>query len=274
MDRYICETCGVQYGFSEHAPPSCTICTEERQYVNPHGQTWTSLDKMIEDGNWSNAIHQEEEGLYSIHTSPRFAIGQTAYLVKSNGFNLLWDCVTYLDPATVSEIEAMGGIDAIALSHPHYYATQVQWAEAFDAKIYIHEDDRQWVAHMSNRIVFWTGNELELHDGVVVHRVGGHFKGASVACWRRGSEGKGVLLAGDIIRVVADPEWVTFMYSFPNFIPLPARTVQRIANQMEGVPYNRIYDAFHRIIPEHADKAVQRSAARYIAALNGTLFDT
>lgn len=274
MERYICETCGVQYGSSERTPLACTICTEERQYVSPHGQSWTTLDRMIEEGNWINAIHQEEDGLYSIRTTPGFAIGQTAYLVKSEGFNLLWDCVTYLDPATVSELATMGGIDAIALSHPHYYATQVEWAEAFDAKIYIHDDDRQWVTRMSERIVFWTGEELELHDGVVVHRVGGHFKGACVASWRHGSEGKCVLLAGDIIRVVADPKWVTFMYSYPNFIPLPAHTVQRIASQMEKVPFNRIYDAFHRIIPDYAAEAVQRSAGRYIAALNGTLFDT
>lgn len=181
MKYFICETCGVQYGLSEKAPPECTICNEERQYVNPDGQTWTTLEEMLENGNWINAIHPEEEGLYSIHTTPKFAIGQTAYLAKAEGFNLLWDCVTYLDPATIEEIKAMGGVDAIALSHPHYYSTQVEWAEAFDAKIYIHEDDRRWVVRMSERIVFWSGDRLELHEGVTLHRIGGHFKGAAIA---------------------------------------------------------------------------------------------
>lgn len=274
MNHFICETCGVQYGLSEQEPENCTICNEERQYVNPNGQKWTTLDNMIEQGNWINMIHSEEEGLYSIHTTPEFAIAQTAYLVKANGFNLLWDCVTYLDPATIVDIKTLGGIDAIALSHPHYYSAQVEWAEAFDAKIYIHEDDRQWVARPSERIVFWSGDVLELHNEVVIHRVGGHFKGAAIAQWRSGSEGKGVVLAGDIIRVVGDRKWVTFMYSYPNFIPLPSKTVQSIAGHMKGVQFNRIYDAFHRIVPEHAEESVQKSAKRYIAALNGALFDT
>lgn len=274
MEYFICETCGVQYGLSEKAPPECTICNEERQYINPEGQTWTTLEEMLENGNWINAIHPEEEGLYSIRTTPKFAIGQTAYLAKAEGFNLLWDCVTYLDPATIEEIKAMGGVDAIALSHPHYYSTQVEWAEAFDAKIYIHEDDRRWVARMSERIVFWSGDRLELHEGVTLHRIGGHFKGAAIAHWQNGDSGKGVVFAGDIIRVVGDPKWVTFMYSYPNFIPLPSQTVRRIAAYMKGVPFNRMYDAFNRRIPNRAGEAVQKSADRYVAALEGTLFET
>lgn len=271
---YICETCGVQYAPALSEPENCFICNEERQYVNPGGQSWTTLDKMIEEGNWINTIHAEEEGLYSLHTTPDFAIAQTAYLVKAEGFNLLWDCVSYLDPATIVDIKALGGINAIALSHPHYYSTQVEWAEAFDAKIYIHEDDRRWVPRESERIVFWSGRALELQKDLVIHRIGGHFKGAAIAEWRKGANGKGVVLAGDIIRVVADRKWVTFMYSYPNFIPLPSKKVQAIAKHMASMHFNRIYDAFHRIIPDSADQAVQASAKRYIAALHGDLFDT
>ena len=44
---------------------------------------------------------------------------------------MLWDCVTLLDDATASEIEELGGMQAIAISHPHYYATMVEWAHRF-----------------------------------------------------------------------------------------------------------------------------------------------
>lgn len=274
MKHFICETCGVQTELADQEPEKCIICNEERQYVNPSGQLWTTLDDMIEEGNWVNAIHPEEEGLYSIHTTPSFAIGQTAYLVSAAGFNFLWDCITYLDPTTVADIKAIGGIDAIALSHPHYYSTQVEWAEAFNAKIYIHEDDRKWVTRMSEHIVFWSGDELPLHGDIVLHRVGGHFKGAAVAHWHAGDNGKGIIFAGDVIRVVADRKWVTFMYSYPNFIPLPASTVEAIADHMKEVPFNRLYDAFHRVIKDEAGMKVQKSANRYVAALNGELFDT
>lgn len=274
MKNYICETCGVQYECSIEAPQKCTICNEERQYVNPSGQTWTTLDEMLKDGTFQNTIKHEEEGLYSINTSPEFGIGQTAYFVQAKGFNLMWDCITYLDQVTIEEVKQLGGIHAIALSHPHYYSTQVEWSEAFDVPIYIHEDDREWVTRQSDNIIFWSGESLEQHEDIVLKRLGGHFKGATVLDWKTGSDQRGVLLTGDIVRVVADRKWVSFMYSYPNFIPLPATTVQNIAELLNGLKYNRIYDAFNRIIIEEADTRVQESAKRYIDALNGELFST
>src|SRR5581483_7934716 len=89
-----------------------------------------------------NRIQQEEPALYSIHTEPAFAIGQRAFLLRTPAGNLLWDCVTLLDEATVSQVRDLGGIAAIAISHPHYYASMIDWSEAFgDAPIYIHQAD-------------------------------------------------------------------------------------------------------------------------------------
>ncbi|WKA56486.1 MBL fold metallo-hydrolase [Planococcus shixiaomingii] len=274
MKNCICNTCGVQFESSINAPEKCTICTEERQYVSLNGQTWTTLEEMIQSGKYKNTIESEEQGLYSISTSPSFAIGQTAYIVQGKSFNMLWDCITYLDSETINKIKGIGGIDAIALSHPHYYSSQVEWAEAFDARIYIHEDDKQWVTRPSDKIIFWSGESLELAKEMILHRIGGHFKGATVLEWKNGNAKQGVLLTGDIVRVVADRRWVSFMYSYPNFIPLPAATVQGIASRLNEVKFNRIYDAFHRIISDQAGDRVQQSAKRYVDALNGVLFNT
>jgi hypothetical protein len=139
---------------------------------------------MRETGEYKNEIIVDEEGLYSLKTKPAFAIGQTAYLVQSEGFNVLWDCITYLDDPTIEHVKKLGGIQTIALSHPHYYSTQVEWAEVFDAPIYIHEDDKEWVTRPSERIIFWTEESLELHKGVILHRLGGHFKGGAILEWK------------------------------------------------------------------------------------------
>jgi hypothetical protein len=32
-----------------------------------------------------------------------------------------WDCIAPLDDATVTMVEGLGGIDGIAISHPHFY---------------------------------------------------------------------------------------------------------------------------------------------------------
>ncbi|MBP0726850.1 MBL fold metallo-hydrolase [Bacillus sp. RG28] len=271
MLNHICTTCGVQYSKTQDAPSECVICNEERQYINPSGQSWTTLEEMQKSRLYKNEILMEETGLYSITTKPEFAIGQTAYLVQSKNFNMLWDCITYLDESTKEEIHKLGGIHAIALSHPHYYSTQVEWAEAFNVPIYIHEDDKEWVNRPSKQIIFWSGESLELTDEITIYRLGGHFKGGAVLhC----NDGKGILLSGDIIQVVSDRKWVSFMYSYPNLIPLPANKVKEMAEKVKELKFNRLYNAFHRVVVEDANQAVQKSAERYIKALEGTLFHT
>lgn len=274
MKHFVCNTCGVQYPLLEEAPKLCVVCNEERQYVSLAGQSWTTLEEMRASKNFTNEIVQEEEHLYSITTKPRFAIGQTAYLVQDDNFNLLWDCITYFDDAFLAEVKKLGGIDAIALSHPHYYSAQVAWAEALDVPIYIHEDDKEFIVRHSDKITLWSGEALKLSANLTLHRLGGHFKGATVVHWENGNEGKGVLLTGDVIQVVADRRWVSFMYSYPNLIPLPAAKVEEIAAKVKDLSFDRLYNAFHRVVKENANESVQKSAQRYIAALEGRLFQT
>ncbi len=81
---------------------------------------------------YRNLIREEEPGLMSIITRPEFAIGQQAHLVKTQHGNLLWDCIAYLDEETIQTIRHNGGIEAIAISHPHFYSTMSEWSAAFD----------------------------------------------------------------------------------------------------------------------------------------------
>lgn len=274
MSNYICSTCGIQYASSEAPPEACDICEEERQYVLPSGQSWVTLEEMQKSKKFVNEIFYKEDGVYSITTKPKFGIGQTAYLVQSDGFNLLWDCITYLDDNTLVEVNKLGSVDAIAISHPHYYSAQVEWAKALNVPVYIHEDDKEWVMRPSEHIQFWSGEVLELAKGLSLHRLGGHFKGGTVSLWEKGNNGKGVLFTGDIIQVLPDQKWVSFMYSYPNLIPLPASKVQEIENRVRQLPFNRIYGAFDKVIKENADEVVQQSAERYIDAVEGRLFNT
>lgn len=274
MEAYICTTCGVQYPPSVEPPSRCTICDEERQYINPKGQSWTTLEEMRDEGKYHNEILCEEDGVFSITTKPGLGIGQTAYLVQNDGYNVLWDCITYLDEKTLSRVRELGGIHAIALSHPHYYSSQVEWAEAFGVPVFIHEDDRQWVVRPSHHIQFWSGESLKLAEGMVLHRLGGHFKGGAVFHFADGCNGQGILFTGDIIQVVADTKWVSFMYSYPNLIPLPANKVAQISDYVAELKFHRLYNAFHRVVREDARESVRKSAKRYIDAIEGRLFST
>jgi len=267
MEKWICKTCGTQFSPSEKPPEACPICGDERQYVGYEGQQWTTLAQMQKDG-FRNEFREHEPGLIGIGTTPSFAIGERALLVQSAQGNVLWDCMSLIDDETVAEIERLSGLTAIAISHPHYYSTMVEWADRFNIPIYLHEADREWVMRPSERITFWSGETYPLSDSITLLRLGGHFPGGTVLHWKQGADGKGALLSGDIIQVVADRRWVSFMYSYPNLIPLPAAEIQRIQDTIVPYQFERLYGAwFERVVTHDAHDAVQRSAERYIRAL-------
>ena len=72
-------------------------------------------------GSHFTVWRQKEPGLIGLGISPAFGIGQRALLVCTPAGNVLWDCIPLLDPSTVTAIKAMGGLDGIAISHPHFY---------------------------------------------------------------------------------------------------------------------------------------------------------
>ncbi len=141
--HYICKTCGTQFPAAEQPPEACPICQDERQYVGFNGQEWTTLPALQSDH--ANEIKTLELGLTGIGSQPTFAIGQRALLVQTPAGNVLWDCISLIDDPTVEAVSALGGVSAIAISHPHYYASMIEWSRAFSAPVYLHADDRQWV---------------------------------------------------------------------------------------------------------------------------------
>ena len=81
----------------------------------------------------------------------------------------------------------------------------------------------------------------------------------------------GALLSGDILMVAQDRRWVSFMYSFPNHIPLPAREIDRIVAAVEPFEFDRIYGAWwDRNVASDAKASVHRSAERYKRAVLST----
>jgi glyoxylase-like metal-dependent hydrolase (beta-lactamase superfamily II) len=266
MEHYICTTCGTQYAATPTEPEHCPICEDERQYIGFGGQRWTTLAVLRRD--YHNVIKPVEPGLTGIGTSPTFAIGPRALLVQATGGNVLWDCISLIDDPTIAAVRALGGVSAIAISHPHFYSSMVEWSRAFDAPIYIHAAEREWVMRPDPAVRFWEGETHRLGDGLTLIRCGGHFVGSQVLHWAGTADGKGALLTGDTINVVSDRRWVTFMYSFPNLIPLPAATVRRIADAVAPYPFDRLYNAnWDRTLASDANAAVQRSARRYIRAI-------
>jgi glyoxylase-like metal-dependent hydrolase (beta-lactamase superfamily II) len=186
-------------------------------------------------------------------------------LIATERGNYLWDCVAFLDDATETEIRKRGGLQAIAISHPHFYASMVTWADRFDVPVFVHEADREYVSYPSRRIQYWSGVSLELGPGLTAVNLGGHFPGSAALVWSRGAGGKGVLLAGDSVKPVMDRRYVSFMYSIVNLIPLSARRVRDIVARLEPYEFDRIYSLWRdHVVPRDGKESVRRSAERYI----------
>ncbi|GBF62622.1 hypothetical protein TMEN_5179 [Trichophyton mentagrophytes] len=292
MDLPICGTCGAQYSTS--SVKFCKICDDPRQYVPPQGQWWTTLRSLQESGKYQNVFHEyEQSGLVSIVTVPAVAIGQRAFLCRTPSGNVLWDCISYIDNETVRHIHEVGGIQAIAISHPHFYSTAIHWAEAFNCPVYYSAEDEQWIqrfcdggplrvtagsefqCHTGAHQILWEGEQLSLLNGKIkIFKAGGHFPGSAVLFW----EDEKRLLVADTIMVVPSGVYhvdrqpgtisYTFMWSYPNLIPLFADAIHRIWKTVAPLDFEHVHGAFNdRETIGNSKRKVLESAQIYIKAM-------
>ena len=267
MTEWICATCAVEYPDSDQPPTICPICSDDRQYVRPSGQRWTTLAELAEAGH-RGSVSEVEPGLLGITVSPGVGIGQRALLVQTPSGNLLWDCTGYVDDDLAQQVAAAGGVAAIAASHPHMFGVQTAWSRHFgDAPVYVAAADAEWVQRHEPVITTWD-EPTEVLPGVTLHRIGGHFPGSAVARFT-GADGRGVLLSGDTVAGTPDEHWVSFMRSFPNKLPLSAAVIEKVASRVLALEFDRLYDNFGARVASDAAAWVRRSADRYIAWVRG-----
>jgi len=267
MPYPICVTCGVQLAATDTPPALCPVCDDDRQYIGHAGQEWTSLDDLRMEHR--NVVSSIDPDLFGVITEPKVGIGQQAHLIQTPTGNLLWNCISLIDDETVQAVNELGGLAAIAISHPHFFSSMVEWSQAFGGiPIFVNAADRQWVTRSDAHIVFWDGNTADPlpGSGLTLIHCGGHFPGSCALHWVAGAEGRGALLTGDTIQVVADRRWVSFLYSYPNLIPLDAPAIERIVAAVEPYAFDRLYGGWpESIVGNDAKAAVRRSAERYLA---------
>ncbi|OXV08953.1 hypothetical protein Egran_03284 [Elaphomyces granulatus] len=215
---------------------------------------------MLDSKKYRNELEKDPDNpcLVSIYTIPQVAIGQRAILCCTPLGNILWDCITYIDDETVKRIQDLGGIAAIVISHPHYYSTCLHWTEAFNCKVYLSADDEEWVMRRGPQQEMWREPSLQLLPGdgdpsyfeFMAVKTGGHFPGSSVLWWKRTNK----LLVADTITVVPSglyhidrpPNTVsfTFMWSYPNFIPLHPDEIHNIWKAIKDLDFEDTHGAF------------------------------
>lgn len=274
----ICTACGTYFPKDSTLPALCPICLDDRQYIPQEGQSWTSPNDLQQDHTVQfdplfpsiDAVertgHQQTNGktsLYSLTVAPKFAISNRAILVRSRSGNILWDCIPLLNESTITSIKSMGGLKAIAISHPHFYSHMNKWAEVFDCPVYIHHLDAQWVVNKGPQINYWQGEELSLFDGMRVIHTGGHFPGSTVLSVP-GLSSSPTVLCGDSLYVAKCKTHTAVMHSYPNQILLPRNTFAAFEKRMSSISFDSLIGAFaHQELLGNARSIYTASMQKY-----------
>lgn len=264
---FMCVTCGTQHAPSVAPPEVCRVCTDDRQNVGWDGQCWTTHAEL----SASHHVRIERDGAFvGIGIVERFAIPQRALLVPSSVGTIMWDCTSLVTDGAVDEINRLGGVAMIAISHPHFYASMVEWAEALGGvPILLHGDDADWVMRPSPLIRHWHGDRLALADDVTLIHLPGHFPGSSALwCPDPADPARRVLLTGDSLHVTADRRHITVMHSVPNYMPVGPTTIADVRRRLDGVAFDDVYGFTWGLnLIGDADAAVAASFDRYLAAI-------
>ena len=268
MTIWICDGCGLEHDDSPALPvegcvfASDEVSVQERGDLGPHG-SWTTHEELARQ---SHTTHHRDHGrgVHSLRREPRLAIGHWSFVVRTPQGNLLWDPPAYIDPVVVGIVEALGGVSAVATSHPHMFAAQVSWSHAFGrVPVLVNANDKEWIARHDPVLEYWTGTETPL-PGITLIEVGGHMKGSSVALTTDGT-----LLTGDTIAGTLVPDWVSFQRNFPRHVPMSAAVVRRIFSRLDTYSYDRLYTLGGDTIDHDAKQIVHRSADRHIRWVTG-----
>ncbi|PWN48353.1 hypothetical protein IE53DRAFT_389448 [Violaceomyces palustris] len=117
-------------------------------------------------------------------------------------------------------------------------------------------EERLDIQACSEHVVAWEGDVLEVVPGVKVLRCGGHFPGSSILVWdrdltpghdttsQRAGDGNarrgGVALCSDTFMPCPDGKTFSFMWSYPNMIPLKPKDVEKIWQSVRPYPFQDV----------------------------------
>ena len=238
------------------------VSIEERGDLPPHG-IWTTLDDLAAQPHHTEHV-DHGRGVHSLRRAPKFAIGHRSFLVQTANGNLLWDSPGYLDDEIVGLVHGLGGVAAVAASHPHMFGAQLSWSRAFGGvPVYVNSLDAEWLPAPDPLIELWNGQSQPLPGLRLIH-VGGHMRGSSVAL-----TADGTLLVGDTISGGLARNWESFQRNVPKHVPLSAAVVRRIVDRLDAYDYDRLYTLGGDEIDSAAKDVVHRSADTHIRWVSG-----
>ena len=150
------------------------MCADERQWVPPGGQRWTTLAGLAAAGHRSD-IRAVEPGLTGIGADPPVAIGQRSLLVSTAQGNLLWDPSGFIDDAELpvrlwsGVLEVLPGVTLVQCGGHFPGSAVLHWAAGAGGRGVLLSGDTIFVTPGEDRVTFvWSApNRLPLSAAAV-----------------------------------------------------------------------------------------------------------
>ncbi|KIW25759.1 uncharacterized protein PV07_08914 [Cladophialophora immunda] len=159
------------------------------------------------------------------------------------------------------QITELGGLKFIIISHPHFYTTWADWSSTFDCPVYMTEVDSVWANRKdtpSATLKLLKEPSTELLPGLTSVICGGHFPGSQVLHSLPPNTPVPTLFVADTIFAVqsshnpdpgkrSDTISYQFLWSIPNFIPLPPEEVLKIWRCLKPLEFKATYGVMAKI---------------------------
>lgn len=121
-----------------------------------------------------------EPGVYRCGYNARSSFGAHSYFIRRKEGNVLIDSPRYV-PRLIKAFERMGGLTDVLLSHQDDVADADKYADKFNARVWIHEDDCSSVAYATNLL---RGTETtEIGPSLIAIPLPGHTRGSVAYLW-------------------------------------------------------------------------------------------
>lgn len=115
------------------------------------------------------------DGVFRLGHNSRSSFGAHSYLVQRESGNLMVDAPRWTREVA-GPVEELGGLDHVLLSHRDDVADADRYAEHFDARVWIHADDRAAAPYATDLIQGTDPATIDAH--VITFPAPGHTKGS------------------------------------------------------------------------------------------------
>src|SRR5262245_59869143 len=135
-NNYICTRCG--YNAAYNRPTTCPICADERQKYPPEGR-FVNNEALL--GKHRLVLEPVRDRVFALRLTPPIALDAISYIILHPHGNVLVDSLPVFDPAFQPDIEELGGITHIFISHADLIGATHLYRHAFQAAVYVHRAD-------------------------------------------------------------------------------------------------------------------------------------